>query len=101
MRLDLRFMLDRLGKPKSSPSSSSYPYSSSPSASSTFQSWLVSDRKWKYDFNGGEDRPEEDFAGGVLACVDRDFWVEETGGVLGLEELLDRFLDHGGRRVVV
>jgi hypothetical protein len=42
MRRVRRFMFDRLGSPKSSPSSSSYPIISS---SSAFQSSLVVDRK--------------------------------------------------------
>jgi hypothetical protein len=54
------FMLDMLGSPKSSPSSLSYPYSSSSSpSSSAFQSLFVVDKKSVYVLLGGEDSPEE------------------------------------------
>ena len=45
IRFDFLFMLETLGSPKSSPSSLSYAYSSSPSSSFASQSSLVYDKK--------------------------------------------------------
>lgn len=84
-------MLERLGSPKSSPSSSSS-YSYMSSGSSAAQSSLVFERKFAYVLIGGEERPELVlFSGGdvVLIVVRVDV---DGGGVRGRDAELDRFL---------
>lgn len=84
------FVFDRLGRPKSSPSSSSYPIMSS--SSSAFQSSFVFERKFMYVLNGGDDRPELFRGAGEVSDV-RAFVELADGGVLGREdEELDKFL---------
>jgi hypothetical protein len=50
------------------------------------------DRKLKYDFKGGELKPEEDLGGGVLPSFVRIFEDEEDGGVFGRDEEPDTVL---------
>lgn len=63
------------------------------SASSTSQSRFVFDKKLKYVFSGGDDKPDEAFGAGELTSLVRILCGEdEEGGVLGREEEPERFL---------
>lgn len=91
MRRVLLFMLDRLGSPKSSSSSSSYSFKSA-SKSSTVQSSFVFERKLWYERPGGGAREEDCFAGGGVASLWRILPEDVDGGVFGRPEEDERLL---------